>query len=133
MTISVTPEEAAILSVSAEQQAGTASCCLSPKIGEVQHGRCSAAFLVIGSAFVIAATTLVHAQNPVSHASFELLTHRMDVDVDGAPNAYGPPGKPALDLPIHARSLEPGHHEIVGYLLDETQRPVLQGPKDPYP
>ena len=133
MTISVTPEEAAILSVSAEQQAGTASCCLSPKIGEVQHGRCSAAFLVIGSAFVIAATTLVHAQNPDSHPSFELLTHRMDVDVDGAPNAYGPPGKPALDVLIDAHSLNRADREIVGYLLDSKHRPVLQGPKDPFP
>src|ERR1035441_8995818 len=28
------------------------------------------------------------AQKGTQHPSFELLTHRMDVDVDGAPNAY---------------------------------------------
>ncbi len=29
----------------------------------------------------------------------------MDVDVDGAPNAYGPPGKPALDILQHGHAL----------------------------
>jgi hypothetical protein len=133
MAISVTPEEAAILSVSAEQQAGTLSRCPSPQIGGVQHGRCGAAFLVIVSAFVVAATTLAHAQNPVPHPSFELLTHRMDVDVDGAPNAYGPPGKPALDVLIDAHYLNRADREIVGYLTDSKHRPILQGPKDPFP
>ena len=85
------------------------------------------------AALILTAAVIASAQKAASHPSFEILTHRMDVDVDGAPNAYGPPGKPALDLPIHARSLEPGHHEIVGYLLDEKQRPVVQGPNDPYP
>ena len=133
MAISVTPEEAAILSVSAEQQAGTLSRCPSRPIGEVQHGRWGAAFLVIVSAFVIAATTLAHAQNPVPHPSFELLAHRMDVDVDGAPNAYGPPGKPALDVLIDAHYLNRADREIVGYLTDSKHRPILQGPKDPFP
>jgi hypothetical protein len=57
----------------------------------------------------------------------------MDVDVDGAPNAYGPPGKPALDVLIHAHYLERADQKIVGYLLDDNQRPILQGPSDPFP
>jgi hypothetical protein len=44
------------------------------------------------------------AQAPAVPPSFEVLTHRMDVDVDGAPNAYGPPGKKALD------TLEDAHY-----------------------
>jgi hypothetical protein len=72
-----------------------------------------------------------HKHKP--HPSFEILTHRMDVDVDGAPNAYGPPGKPALDILIDAHSLEREDQEIVGYLLDDKQHPVLQGPNDPFP
>jgi len=75
----------------------------------------------------------MHAQKPAPHPSFEVLTHRMDVDVDGAPNAYGPPGKPALDIPIDAHYLERADQAIVGYLLDDKQRPVVQGPNDPFP
>ena len=61
---------------------------------------------------------------------------RMDVDVDGAPNAYGPPGVRALDIDQHAHALpESGHpDEIVGYILQHPGGPPkLQGPHDPYP
>jgi hypothetical protein len=133
MAISVTPEEAAIPGVSTEQQAGTLSFCPSLQIAEFQNGRCRAAFLAIVSAFVIAATVVVPAQVSAPHPSFELLTHRMDVDVDGAPNAYGPPGKPTLDVLLDAHYLRRADQEIVGYLLDNKHRPVLQGPKDPFP
>jgi hypothetical protein len=34
-------------------------------------------------------TIAAQAQGGAQHPSFEILTHRMDVDVDGAPNAYG--------------------------------------------
>lgn len=59
----------------------------------------------------------------------------MDVDVDGAPNAYGPPGTRALDLLKHARYRGNPHAEIVGYLTedDHPDIPVRQGPHDPYP
>jgi hypothetical protein len=73
------------------------------------------------------------AQTP--RPSFEILTHRMDVDVDGAPNAYGPPGTKTLDelRDAHYRA-RPGA-EIVGYLTDDDNPniPILQGPHDPYP
>jgi hypothetical protein len=57
----------------------------------------------------------------------------MDVDVDGAPNAYGPPGKPTLDVLGNAHYLERGDQAIVGYLVDDRGKPILQGPKDPFP
>ncbi len=69
------------------------------------------------------------------HPPFELLTRRMDVDVDGAPNAYGPPGSKALDSLNHARYRGWQNAEIVGYLTDDNHPnvPVRQGPNDPYP
>ena len=84
---------------------------------------------------VLGAALAVSAQKLAPHPSFEVLTRRMDVDVDvdGAPNAYGPPGKPALDIPIDAHYLERADQDIVGYLLDEKHRPVIQGPNDPFP
>ncbi len=60
----------------------------------------------------------------------------MDVDVDGAPNAYGPKGKPALDILKHARSPKGSEHpgEIVGYMTEYTGGPpTVQGRNDPYP
>lgn len=68
-------------------------------------------------------------------ASFEIATRRMDVDVDGAPNAYGPPGKQTLDILLHAHTMGNKDAEIVGYLTqdNDSSAPVLQGPKDPYP
>jgi hypothetical protein len=65
--------------------------------------------------------------------SFEVLTHRMDVDVDGAPNAYGPLGKETLDIPLNAHTMGHKDQPIVGYLLDSRHRPIVQGPHDPFP
>jgi hypothetical protein len=84
--------------------------------------------------FTVDAVTLgLRAQAPAP--SFEILTHRMDVDVDGAPTAYGPPSKPTLDYlrNAHLRGI-PGA-EIVGYLTDDDHPniPVVQGPHDPAP
>jgi hypothetical protein len=70
-----------------------------------------------------------------AHRSFEILTHRFDVDVDGAPNAYGPPGTHTLDELRDAHYRGRKHSEIVGYLTDDDDPsvPILQGPNDPYP
>ena len=59
----------------------------------------------------------------------------MDVDVDGAPNAYGPPGSHALDSLKHARYRGWKDADIVGYLTedDHPNRPVRQGRRDPFP
>jgi hypothetical protein len=74
----------------------------------------------------------LRAQTP-AHRYFELRNHRMDVDVDGAPNAYGPPGKPTLDDLVNAHYLERDDQAIVGYLVDHRRHPILQGPTDPFP
>ena len=89
----------------------------------------SVTLLALAAAFAATACP----QRPTPHPSFEVLAHRMTVDVDGAPNAYGPPGKPALDNAIDAHYLERADQPIVGYLLDEKHHPVVQGPKDPFP
>ena len=75
------------------------------------------------------------AQAPAARASFDILTHRMDVDVDGAPNAYGPPGTSPLDVSRNALYRGRPGAEIVGYLTDDDDPsvPILQGPGDPYP
>jgi hypothetical protein len=59
----------------------------------------------------------------------------MDIDVDGAPNAYGPPGSHALDNDRDAHYRRRAHGEIVGYLTEDAHPtiPILQGPHDPYP
>jgi hypothetical protein len=77
--------------------------------------------------------TLAVPQSP--HTSFEIATHRMDVDVDGAPNAYGPPGTHPLDELRNAHYRRRKHAEIVGYLTDDSNPnlPIIQGPSDPYP
>jgi hypothetical protein len=59
-------------------------------------------------------------------------TGPMFVDVDGAPNAYGPPGKPALDVEKNAHRGAKLSGKIVGYLV-EHGHPVVQGPHDPCP
>ncbi len=57
----------------------------------------------------------------------------MDIDVDGAPNAYGPPGKQTLDFLLNAHYLNQTDKKIVGYLTDDRGRPIPQGPHDPFP
>jgi hypothetical protein len=133
MAISVTHEERPNPGFYEKKQAGTLFFCLFKQIAELPNRRCSPTFLAIVSAFAVAAAVALHAQTPAPHPSFEVLTHRMDVDVDGAPNAYGPPGKPTLDILINAHYLGQANREIVGYLLDDQQHPILQGPKDPFP
>ena len=133
MEISAIREEAAIPGLPADTQAETLSFWPFLQIAELANRRYSPAFLAIVSAFAVGAAVAVHAQTAAPHPSFEVLTPRMDVDVDGAPNAYGPPGKPTLDVLINAHYLERADQEIVGYLMDDKRRPILQGPKDPFP
>jgi hypothetical protein len=87
----------------------------------------------IVTCLALAAAEASSPQASAHHPSFEMLTHRMDVDVDGAPNAYGPPGKPTLDILVNAHYLERADQPIVGFLLDNRSHPILQGPHDPCP
>ncbi|MGA7157913.1 MAG: hypothetical protein WBY53_13745 [Acidobacteriaceae bacterium] len=101
--------------------------------------------LALAALVAILPTTISHAQRPKpikpspsaqdSAHDFTILTHRMDVDVDGAPNAYGPPGSHTLDKLRNARYRGRPFGEIVGYLTDDDHPniPILQGPHDPYP
>ena len=61
---------------------------------------------------------------------------KMDVDVDGAPNAYGPRDKKTLDTLDHAFApAVPGQPRvIVGYMTEyDGGPPTIQGKDDPYP
>jgi hypothetical protein len=91
-------------------------------------------------ALALAATLILlpstRAQRPSPSAQdFTILTHRMDVDVDGAPNAYGPRGSHTLDNLRDAHYRGHRHAEIVGYLTDDDHPniPIIQGPHDPFP
>jgi len=60
----------------------------------------------------------------------------MTVDVDGAPNAYAPPGKPALDILEHALApaVRGKPREVVGYMTEyDGGPPTIQREDDPYP
>lgn len=87
--------------------------------------------LLVACAFIWSANDFAHAQNRRPY--FQIQTRRMDVDVDGAPNAYGPPGTHTLDFLVDAHYLNRPDEEIVGYLTDEHHHPILQGPDDPFP
>ncbi len=61
---------------------------------------------------------------------------KMDVDVDGAPNAYGPKGKKTLDILQHALAPKgtTDAGKVVGYMTDyEGGPPTVQRAGDPYP
>jgi hypothetical protein len=87
--------------------------------------------LAIAGILVLAAS----AQQSASHPSFDILRHRMDVDVDGAPTAYGPKNKPTLDYLSNAHLQGRPTAPIVGYLTEDNNPkiPVVQGPHDPAP
>jgi hypothetical protein len=99
--------------------------------GRKSDGKERAAVLVLSAI----AWCLLGVQAQTPRRSFEILTRRMDVDVDGAPNAYGPPGVKALDRLHNARYRGRRNGEIVGYLTDDDDPsiPIVQGPGDPYP
>ncbi|HVN93661.1 MAG TPA: hypothetical protein VMT38_08195 [Terracidiphilus sp.] len=98
-------------------------------------GRVSRVPLILAIVWIFSFTVAAgsEAHDGKKHQPFEILTRRMDVDVDGAPNAYGPPGKPALDVLINAHYLNRADEPIVGYLTDDKHWPILQGPNDPFP
>ena len=59
----------------------------------------------------------------------------MAIDVDGAPNSYGPNDALALDYELNAHVGAKPSGKIVGYLTrnDDGRTPIAQGPRDPYP
>ena len=88
--------------------------------------------IALFSSFSVAAAA--QAPSGTQHPSFEILTHRMDVDVDGAPDAYTVHRtRETLDVLLDAHYLNRADEPIVGYLTDEHGQPILQGPSDPFP
>lgn len=59
----------------------------------------------------------------------------MAIDVDGAPNAYGPKNSEALDYELNAHVGAKPSGAIVGYLTknNDGRTPIVQGPTDPCP
>jgi hypothetical protein len=100
---------------------------------EFRNPRSTIALLAIALVLASGVTLGWPAGTGKKHPPFEVLTHRMDVDVDGAPNAYGPPNLQTLDILQDAHDQNRASKVIVGYLTDEHGRPILQGPKDPFP
>ncbi|HWZ51779.1 MAG TPA: hypothetical protein VNW54_09970 [Granulicella sp.] len=80
------------------------------------------------------AAPLQAAGQPAQPLPFFDLRTKMTVDVDGAPNAYGPRNLPTLDFLRNAHSDGTFGTPIVGYLTrDDHRTPVIQGPHDPCP
>jgi len=82
--------------------------------------------LFLVAVFAIAQSDQAYRGTPVE------LTTSMAIDVDGAPNAYGPKGKPTLDFELNAHEGARLSGKVVGYIT-ENGKPVLQGASDPYP
>jgi hypothetical protein len=79
----------------------------------------------------VGALTVAAQQNGGRGVEMRAYLH---VDVDGAPNAYGPPGRPALDYETHAHVGSKLSGKVVGYLTQRDHRtPIIQGPNDPSP
>ena len=57
----------------------------------------------------------------------------MTVDVDGAPKSYGPDDSKALDYELNAHVGARRSGAIVGYLIDNHGKPIIQGTNDPAP
>ena len=77
-----------------------------------------------------AETHLIVKDKSIMYQTLEILTN-MDIDVDGAPNTYGPPGKPTLDFELNAHEHAKSTGRIVGYLVKadgETPEVQQDGP-----
>ncbi len=81
--------------------------------------------------FLAALLAFAQSGQPYQGKPVELTTN-MAIDVDGAPNAYGPKGKPTLDFELNAHEGARLSGKVVGYIIEDG-KPVLQGPNDPFP
>ena len=84
-------------------------------------------FPIFVAAGFIALPLLAAGPRPVE------ITINMKIDVDGAPNAYGPRGKKTLDYERNAHEGARASGKIVGYLTRKDGTPELQGRHDPFP
>lgn len=104
-------------------------------MGFVHRGTRLRRAISLSTVLLLVGTMSSSAQSSSVRRSFEILTHRMNVDVDGSPKAYGPPGSDTLDDLRNAHSMGDPKAPIVGYVLEDAppHRPVVQGPQDPAP
>jgi len=87
-----------------------------------------AASLIVPIMFACTLSSNALAQEPVE------ITTSMKIDVDGAPNAYGPKNKATLDYELNAHEGASAAGKIVGYITkDDGRTPEVQGPNDPCP
>ena len=93
---------------------------------------------IVGRATATAAVALGFQSIPDTSRTVEIKVP-MDIDVDGAPNAYGPPGLPTLDFELNAHVGATSAGAIVGYIQvpdpDNPARliPAVQQEGDPRP
>jgi hypothetical protein len=84
--------------------------------------------LILVSAGFLTLPLLAAGSRPVE------ITINMKIDVDGAPNAYGPKSKKTLDYELNAHEGAQASGRIVGYLTKKDgYTPELQGRRDPFP
>lgn len=104
-------------------------------MGLIHRGTRRRCAISLSTLLLMVCSVSASAQTNGGPRSFEILTHRMDVDVDGAPRAYGPPGSDALDDLRNAHTMGRAGAPIVGYIVEDAppHRPVVQGPHDPAP
>ena len=96
------------------------------KLSRHRFSKCTALLL-------LTAAMPSRSQTAVPIASVEMRAF-LHVDVDGASNAYGPPGRKTLDFEKHAHVGGKVSGRVVGYLTERDGRtPILQGPHDPHP
>ena len=100
------------------------------------HRRPTPRVLALAILLRFAATAAPQSRAPSTGTaqSVELHVTHMYVDVDGAPNAYGPLGKATLDYERNAHRGGRSSGKVVGYLTARDGRtPLVQGPHDPFP
>jgi peptidoglycan hydrolase-like protein with peptidoglycan-binding domain len=93
---------------------------------------------IVGRDTLTAAVPLGFQALPDMSQTVEIVVP-MDIDVDGAPNAYGPPGKPTLDFELNAHVGATSSGAIVGFIVvrarDNPNKmvPAIQQDGDPFP
>ena len=90
---------------------------------------------LFGSAFTTAAESQKEAEQTItlSRKADKEIVVPMSVDVDGAPNSYGPDNRKALDFELNAHVGVRKSGAIVGYFLDKHGKPIIQGNDAPAP
>lgn len=87
----------------------------------------------IGTACAHALSAEEEATGSVGKKADHQIVVPMAVDVDGAPTAYGPDNRKALDYELNAHVNAKKSGAIVGYRTDQHHKPIVQTSTDPAP